>query len=136
MNNAEKTDFKENIKHIQITEKSIVNDTINDIEKQEQLSNTSSNEIESDYETAISDIDEDNETEAITLTEKFAKLNCNPTDLKVDGENEGKHAVDDILVPLNTATSKNEDSDIDSIEDEDDDDDDDSGWITPGRLKL
>lgn len=141
--NVEKTDFKENITHIQITGKSIINETINDIEKQEQLSDTSSNEDESDYETAISDIDEDNETEAITLIEKFAKLKCNPTDLEVDGENEGKHAVDDILVPLNTAISKDEENNIDSVEDEDDDnddddddDDDDSGWITPGKLKL
>ncbi|XP_011261678.2 RNA-binding protein NOB1 [Camponotus floridanus] len=134
MNNAEKTDFKENITHIQITGKSIVNDTINDIEMQEQLSDTSSNEIESDYETAISDIDEDSEPEPITLTEKFAKLNCNPTDLKVG---EKKYAMDDILVPLNTATSKSEESDIDLIEDEDDendDDDDDGNWITPANI--
>lgn len=130
-NNVKEADLKENITHIEITE-SAGNDTINDI-RQEQLSDTSSSEIESDYETAISDIDEDNETE--DLTEKFAELKCNPTDLEVDGEDEGKHAVDDILVPLNITKSKDEKSDIDSIEDEDDDNDD-NGWITPGKLKL
>lgn len=126
----EKTDIKENIRHIQITKELASNDAINDTEKQEQPSDTSSNEFESDYETATSDI-EDNKTE--DLIEKFAKLKCNPTDLEVEGENEGKHGVDDILAPVNTAISENEESDIESIEDEDDDD---NGWITPGKHKI
>lgn len=95
--------------------------------KEEQQSDASSNEAESDYETATSDI-ENNKTE--DLTEKFAKLKCNPTDLEVDGENEGKHAVDDILAPVNTI-SEDEESDMESIEDKDDDD---SGWITPANI--
>lgn len=128
----EKTDIKENIRHIQITKESALNDAINDTKKQEQPSDASSNEFESDYETATSDI-EDNKTE--DLTEKFAKLKCNPTDLEVEGENDGKHSVDDILAPVNTAISENEESDIESIEDEDDDDDD-NGWITPGKHKI
>lgn len=131
----QKTDVEENVTHIQITEESTVNDTINNIEKQEQpsvlyTSGASSDELESDYETATSDI-EDNKTE--DLTEKFAKLKCNLTDLEVDGENEGKHAVGDILAPIDTTISKDEESDEESIED-DDDDDDDSGWITPGKI--
>ncbi|XP_072753536.1 RNA-binding protein NOB1 [Anoplolepis gracilipes] len=128
-NNVEK-EIKENITHIQITGELAVNDTINDIEKQEQPSDASSNEFESDYETATSDI-EDNKTE--DLIEKFAELKCNPTDLEVDGENEGKHVVDDILAPINTETSEDEESDIESIEDEDEDDDD-SDWITPANI--
>ncbi|KAL6439987.1 hypothetical protein ACFW04_002974 [Cataglyphis niger] len=127
-NNVEKTDIKENIRHIQITKESASNDVINDTEKQEQPSDISSSEFESDYETATSDI-EDNKTE--DLTEKFAKLKCNPTDLEVEGENEGKHGVDDILAPVNIAISENEESDIESIEDEDDDD---NGWITPANI--
>ncbi|KMQ91554.1 rna-binding protein nob1, partial [Lasius niger] len=135
LNSMQKTDVEENVTHIQITEESTVNDTINNIEKQEQpsvlyTSGASSDELESDYETATSDI-EDNKTE--DLTEKFAKLKCNPTDLEVDGENEGKHAVDDILAPIDTTISKDEESDEESIED-DDDDDDDSGWITPANI--
>ncbi|KAM0731746.1 RNA-binding protein NOB1 [Formica fusca] len=127
-NNVEKTDIKENIGHIQITKESAVNDTINDIEKQEQPSDASSTELESDYETATSDI-EDNKTE--DLTEKFAKLKCNPTDFEVEGKNESKHDVNDILAPVNTAISEDEESDIESIEDEDDGD---NGWITPANI--
>lgn len=111
LNNVEKTDEKEeNFTHREITEKSAINDASSD---------------ESDYETATSDFEDKTED----VTEKFAELKCNPTDLEVDGE--GERAVDDILAPIDTI-SEDENSDVKYIED----DDDDSGWITPGKSKI
>lgn len=109
LNNVEKTDEKEeNFTHREITEKSAINDASSD---------------ESDYETATSDFEDKTED----VTEKFAELKCNPTDLEVDGE--GERAVDDILAPIDTI-SEDENSDVKYIED----DDDDSGWITPANI--
>lgn len=84
----------------------------------------------SDYETA-SDNEED---KTVDLAEKFSKLKCNPTDLEVEGESEGKCVVDDILAPVDT-TSKSDES-FEDEDDEDEDGDDDSGWITPGKFNF
>lgn len=81
---------------------------------------------ESDYLTAISDIDE---PEPHDLASKFETLNCNHEELKV----EGAHEVDDILVPVKTDFESNEDSG-DGGSEEEDGDSDDGGWITPSRF--
>jgi len=143
LNNAEKSDIiEENITHVQIisdpTEDSTTNDKeTNDVEKQfTPYSSAPSDESQSDYETASDNEDDktasDNEDDKTTnLVDKFSKLKCNPTDLEVEGEAEGKYVVDDILAPIE---SKSEDE---SFEDEDDDkDDEDSGWITPGKFNF
>lgn len=139
LNNTEKTNIiKEDITHVQITSDStdntINNIEIKDMEKQftPYVISASSDESQSDYETASSD-NEDDKTD--DLVDKFSKLKCNPADLEVEGESEDKYVVDDILVPVDT-TSNNEQND-ESVEDEDDDDDDnDNDWITPGKLNF
>lgn len=138
LNNMEKTDITEkNITHIQIINNLAVDKTINtdteiiDMEKQcTPYASASSDESQSDYETAASD-NEDNKT--VDLVDKFSKLKCNPADLEVEGESEGKYVVDNILAPVNTSKS---DESFEDENDEDEDDDDDSGWITPGKFNF
>ncbi|XP_032689888.1 RNA-binding protein NOB1 [Odontomachus brunneus] len=140
LHNTEETNVKENI---QITENLAVNNTINNAENQNQSTSCVSdvcNEFldESDYETAS----ESEEWEIKDLSEKFAKLACDPTDLKIEGENED--LVDDILAPIgeinfkdqqnNVKLIKDEDYDSDDNDNDSDDDDDDDSWITPSNL--
>ncbi|XP_071575931.1 RNA-binding protein NOB1 [Temnothorax nylanderi] len=137
-NNTEKIDVEKDITHIQIISNSAVDNAtndaeINDTEKQcTPYASASSDESQSDYETAASD-DED---KTVDLADKFSKLKCNPTDLEVEGESEGKCVVDDVLAPVDTSKSdeSSEDEDEDDEDDDDDDDDDDSGWITPANV--
>lgn len=139
LNNTEETNvIEENVIHVQITGDSAVDNTINDteindVEKQFiPYASASSDESQSDYETAVSD-NEDSKTD--DLADKFSKLKCNPADLEVEGENEDKYVVDDILAPVDTISNEqNDESDED--EDDEDDDDDDNGWITPGKLNF
>ncbi|EFN83755.1 RNA-binding protein NOB1 [Harpegnathos saltator] len=102
--NIEETNIKENI-NIQVIEDSAANNIINDTKNQDQslyicdVYNASLNK--SDYETS-----EPEEWETKNLSEKFAKLTCDPTDFKVEGEDENKDLVNDILVPVGTTKSK------------------------------
>ncbi|KAL0117703.1 hypothetical protein PUN28_008839 [Cardiocondyla obscurior] len=104
----------------------------NSTEKQFTACKSTSSD-ESDYETATSD-DEENKSD--NLADKFSKLNCNPSDLEIEGETEGKYIVDDILSPIDMALkSELLENENDYYDDEnDDDDDDDSGWITPANV--
>lgn len=136
----EKRDVDEkNITHIQILNNWMVDETMIDeeiikIEKQLTPYASASDESQSDYETAASD-NEDIKT--VDLADKFSKLKCNPTDLEVEGESEGKYVVDDILAPLDTMSKSDESfEEGDDEDDEDEDDDDDSGWITPGKFNF
>ncbi|XP_011705852.1 PREDICTED: RNA-binding protein NOB1 [Wasmannia auropunctata] len=131
LNNIEKVDVtKENIANVHIIDDSAIDNTINDTEindvkKQSTLYvSASSDEAQSDYETA-SDNEDDKTND---LADKFSKLKCNPTDLEIEGESEGKYVVDDILAFVDTTSKSDE-----SFEDEDDEDDD-SGWITPANV--
>jgi len=151
--NIEKSDIKEYITQRQI-EDLIVNNT-NNVEKIEVI-NTASNTTEisldeSDYYTAESDIEK---SKTDNLADKFAKLTCNPMDLKIEGESEGEYIADDILIPINRTMSEsdvksknetgedngddgdenNKDNEDEDDEDYEDDEDDDCGWITPGKL--
>ncbi|XP_018405683.1 PREDICTED: RNA-binding protein NOB1 [Cyphomyrmex costatus] len=132
-NNMEKGDvIKEDIRHVQITNHSAINNTINgteinDVEEQfTSYTSASSDESQSDYETA-SDKDDDKTND---LADKFSKLKCNPTDLEIEGM--GMYIMDNILAPVNTTSKSDE-----SFKDEDEydgDDDDESGWITPANV--
>lgn len=108
----------------------------NDIES--SVNDTEEQQIQSTLHTCDTSDHSDNEashveeTKTGSLTEKFAKLTCNPTDLEVEGENERTNVIDDILAPVD-ATSEDNQNDIESTEDEDDDD---NGWITPGKLNF
>lgn len=143
LHNVEETNNKENV-NIQITKDSAVNNEINDIEKKNQSSSYLSDVHnasldESDYETAS----ESEKWETEDLSEKFGKLSCDPTDLEIEGENENKDLVNDILVSVSTIKSGDGQDNIESIEDEDydnndedDDEDEDNGWITPGKFDF
>lgn len=132
LNTTEKTNvMEENITHVQIIGDSIVDSTTNDTEisMEKQFTpyvSASSDESQSDYETASDNGDD----ETNNLADKFSKLKCNPTDLEVEGEGEGKYVVDDILAPVDTISKSDE-----SFEDEDDENDD-NGWITPGKFNF
>jgi len=135
LNNTEKSDItEENITYVQIIRDAAEDNTINDretndVEKQfTPYASVSSDESQSDYETASDN--EDDKTN--NLVDKFFKLKCNPTDLEVEGKAEGKYVMDDILAPIDIKSKSDE-----SFEDEDDDkDDEDSGWITPGKFNF
>lgn len=99
---------------------------------------------ESDYETADSDTEY---AETNDLSERFSKLECEPTEFIVKDTDETIHNVDDILAPVvdtkteskysNSECNESEedgDEEYDSNEDEEDDEDDDSGWITPKNI--
>ncbi|EGI64412.1 RNA-binding protein NOB1, partial [Acromyrmex echinatior] len=125
LNNTEKTDVEENITHVQIIRDSAIDDTINgteinNMEKFTSYTSASSDESQSDYETADKEDDKTND-----LADKFFKLKCNPTDLEV--ESMGMYAMDDILTSVDTSKSD------ESFEDKDKDDDD-SSWITPANV--
>lgn len=94
----------------------------------DKSSDDATDDSNSDYETAS----EMENCETENLAEKFSKLTCHPTDLEVQGEDENKEVVDNILVPVHTVTS--EQSDEESTEEEDDDDDD--AWITPSKFHF
>lgn len=130
----EKTDvIEKNVTHIEIMDNSAVDDT-NDTEKQfTPYASASSDESLADYETATSDNEDD---KTVDLAEKFSKLKCNPIDLEVEGESEGKCVVDDILASVHTMSKSEKSSEDEDNEDEDDDDDDDDGWITPGKFNF
>ncbi|XP_014467540.1 PREDICTED: RNA-binding protein NOB1 [Dinoponera quadriceps] len=162
LHNIEETGVEENV---QITDNSAVNNTKNlalnnlicSIEAQNLPALCTFNAYDSsldelNYETAS----ESEEWEAKGLSEKFAKLKWDPTDLKVEGENENKDLVDDILVQVDTIKSNHEQGNVELIEDQDydgddndsdddddvddeddeneEDEDDDGGWITPGNF--
>jgi len=135
LNNTEKSDIiEENVTHVQIisdpAEDNTTNDKeTNDVEKQFiSYASASSDESQSDYETASDN--EDDKTS--NLVDKFSKLKCNPIDLEVEDEAEGKYVVDDILASIDIKSKSDE-----SFEDEDDDkDDEDSDWITPGKFNF
>lgn len=143
LHNVKETDVKENIVNIQFTEDLAANTAISDAEKQNQstlytsdIDDSSLSEL--DYETA-SDSKEVKIKEDEDLFEKFAKLTCNPTDLKVDDENENENFVDNIFISGNAIKSEDEQSNIEIIGNENYDencDDDDDGWITPGKLDF
>ncbi|XP_011862818.1 PREDICTED: RNA-binding protein NOB1 [Vollenhovia emeryi] len=119
---------EKDVAHIEIVDNSATSNTeTSDAEKQciSHMSASLDESQESDYETAGSDDEDDKTTD---LADKFSELKCNPADFKVEGDCEGKCAVDDILAPVD-ATSKSDES----FENEDDDDDD-SGWITPANV--
>ncbi|XP_076247110.1 RNA-binding protein NOB1 [Calliopsis andreniformis] len=148
-NDLEKSEDKEYVedcnKKIEINLEDNVKADDEEEEDSEIYFSESSSNIESDYETADSDIDHN---EAEDLSAKFSKLNCEPTELVVQDEDNCQHNVDDILAPVknnfnnkqsNTEYNEyeddeNENEDEDEDEDEDDDEDDDSGWITPSNI--
>ena len=83
----------------------------------------SENSSESNYDTAISDLELDNVAD---LPEKFEKL-------EFEGEDaEEVYNVDDILRPVNSEEGSGYDSGNEA-EEENSDEDDDEGWITPGN---
>lgn len=128
LNNMEKKDvIEENTHtHTQIIRDSAIDDTINgteinDVKKQfTPYTSASSDESQSDYETA-SDKEDDKTND---LADKFVKLKCNPTDLKI--ESVGMYAMDDSLASVDTMSKSDG-----SFEDKDKDD---NGWITPGKF--
>lgn len=110
-------------------------------EESETYFSESSNNIESDYETADSDVDR-NETK--DLSAKFSKLSCEPTEFIVEDKDNCQHNVDDILACVKNDFSDGQNNaehneyeetedEEDESEDNDDDSDDDSGWITPSK---
>lgn len=112
----------------------------NEEEKSESC-NSDSFDIESDYETADSDIDQERTED---LSSKFSKLTCEPSEFIVLDKDNSEHNVDDILAPIES-NSDNEEDDIKYNEREDgegdesnDDygDDNDSGWITPKNIST
>ena len=111
----------------------------NEREESEDYFSKSSSDIESDYETAESDIDNDR---AEDLSDKFSKLNCEPSEFIVQDKDNCQHNVDDVLALVkkdsDVERDNNEDDLYEGDEDEDgddDDDDDDSGWITPRNIR-
>ncbi|XP_078038529.1 RNA-binding protein NOB1 [Augochlora pura] len=93
-------------------------------------------DIESNYETADSDIEEENIDD---VSSKFLKLTCEPSEFIVQDKDNCEHNVDDILTTVENA-SDNEDNNIDEYNEyesnEDYDDDNDSGWITPKNISI
>ncbi|XP_012540283.1 RNA-binding protein NOB1 [Monomorium pharaonis] len=137
-NVTEKTDVvEENITCVQIVGDMAI-DTRDNVEQLTPYASATSEESESDYETASDDEDNKKKYKTDDLVDKFSKLQFNPADLEVLDEDKSKYVVDDILSPVDT-TSKSDESFEDDYEDEDDDDnddddDDDSGWITPTNV--
>ncbi|XP_043270864.1 RNA-binding protein NOB1 [Venturia canescens] len=117
----------------------IVNTKIREQKQRNESDETGSNEEEdcsplelsdsadeSDYLTAVSDMEE---PETDDLASKFKTLNCNHEDLKVEGE----LGIDEILVPVEPDSESNEDSG-DGGSEGNDEDSDDGGWITPSNI--
>lgn len=134
--------MEDNSKEIETSLKKNLKNIDNEKEDSESYFSQSSDNLESDYETADSDVDQSRTKD---LSTKFSKLNCESTEFVVHDKNNMEHNADDILVPVNEINSDekdgyedyDDDDDGDSSEgeneDEDDNDDDDTGWITPSR---
>lgn len=112
---------------------------IDDEENSESDSSETSSDLESDYKTENSDLD--NKTE--DLSTKFSKLNCELTEFVVQDSNNIVYDVDNVLIPINEkqhdkiekCVGNEDDNDgDDDADDDDDDDDDDNGWITPQNI--
>ncbi|XP_076659351.1 RNA-binding protein NOB1 [Halictus rubicundus] len=141
-NELEKKDYLhgKGDKKVEIQLEDKVKHSDNEEEKSESC-NSDSSDIESDYETADSDIDQERRED---LSSKFSKLTCEPSEFIILDKDNSEHNVDDILPPIES-NSDNEEDDTKHNECEDDegdennddhDDDDDSGWITPKNIST
>ncbi|XP_076633516.1 RNA-binding protein NOB1 [Colletes latitarsis] len=133
--------YKEHVEDI--NKKSVdinLEDSINNVDNEEADSESyfseSSNDIESDYETAESDIDHDKIEDVST---KFAKLGCEPIELKILDQDSSEYNIKDNFVSVKDdfedVQNNTEHDEYEGDEDENNEDDD-SGWITPKNISV
>ncbi|XP_043259737.1 RNA-binding protein NOB1 [Colletes gigas] len=138
--------YKEHVEDIDKKSVDInLEDSINNVDNEEADSESyfseSSNNIESDYETAESDIDHDKIEDVST---KFAKLECEPTEFKIVDQDSSEYNIKDNFVFVkddfegvqNNTEYDEYEGDEDENNDDDNSDDDNSGWITPKNISV
>ena len=140
--------MEDNNKEIETNLRKNVKNIDNEEEDSESYFSQSSDNLESDYETADSDVDQSRTKD---LSTKFSKLNCESTEFVVHDKNNMEHNADDILVPVNEINNdgkdeyedydddddgggESEDGDYDDDDEDSNGNDDDTGWITPSNI--
>ncbi|XP_054014084.1 RNA-binding protein NOB1 [Hylaeus anthracinus] len=123
----------ENVKRVNTNLEDSTKDVDNEETDSELYYSQFSSDVESDYETADVDTNSDRTED---ISKRFSKLNCEPTELKVQDQDNSEHNVDDILAPIKDDFDDEQNNTEYNQYEDDDDDSDDNGWITPKNISA